>query len=966
MKSCTKKATTYVIMMLALSLQAMAQTPSSLQVKESKLSNGMTVWLNEDHSQPKVYGAVVVNAGAKDCPNTGIAHYFEHILFKGTETIGTVDYKNEKPWLDSISVCYDQLAATKDEAKRASIQEHINRLSQKAGEYAIPNEFNRLISQYGGSDLNAATSWDFTFYHNSFTPQYLEHWCWLNSERLINPVFRLFQGELETVYEEKNMYADDMLSTAGEHLLSELFGTLPYAYPIIGSTENLKNPRLSEMRHFYKEYYVGCNMGLVLSGDFNPDDLLPLLERTFGRIPQGTPPRHVPSPLPDITQERTVQIKLPIPIVSIEMLAYKAPTEFEADANALKIALQMLSNGQAGMLDSLTNEGQMLAAMALSQSLNDAGVAFMVMVPNLLGSTNKAEKACLAQIERLCTGQFSESMFLSQKQEAYREACRDLETISTRASKMVSVMASGHSWQEYIEMVRDMDKLTKEDIMTVSKKYFNAPFVRFKKKKGDYPKDKISQPGYTPVVPKNKNAESEYAQYLKKIPVEEKDPRLLDFEHDATITPLSEHATLYTVKNNINDLFELTISYNRGEKADPRLKSTCELLNTIGTDSLSKQQLASALQSIGADMTFSSDATSFKLLVVGVDKNIKATMQLINHFLNHAKSNSKALSQVKDGNKAEKKTESKGNSDVMRALQLKIMYGDNSTYLRRLSLSENKKLSAEEMLSAFADVKSSTCDIIYSGTLSPQEVESVIRSSIPVELCSKPYVDYSDDVLLYDEPLVYVYDMPRSRQTLFLTYEQVTPLPTLESRVPFILLKDYFGGGMSSVLFQEVREFRSMAYSASSYYTMRSRGMAPNSPLCFGTVVGTQGDKAMKAISLIDSLLRDMPLLEKNFNTTKQEAINELNTRFPSFRNIGLRIATLRSQGYDKDNNTGMAQLLRNTTMEDMRKFYESHIQHNERHRVLGIVGDKDKLDLDELSKYGKVIMLKESDLFKK
>ena len=206
-----------------------AQEQSVLQVKEAKLSNGMTVWLNEDHSQPKVYGAVVVKAGAKDCPNTGIAHYFEHILFKGTEEMGTVDYQAEKPWLDSISAKYDQLAATKDEAQRLLIQKDISRLSQKASEYAIPNEFNRLISKYGGSELNAGTSWDFTFYHNIFTPQYMAQWCWLNSDRLINPVFRLFQGELETVYEEKNMYSDDMMSMATERVLAELFQDQPYA-----------------------------------------------------------------------------------------------------------------------------------------------------------------------------------------------------------------------------------------------------------------------------------------------------------------------------------------------------------------------------------------------------------------------------------------------------------------------------------------------------------------------------------------------------------------------------------------------------------------------------------------------------------------------------------------------------------------------------------------------------------------
>ena len=140
---------TIVLMMLAQTVLTclQAQTPQALEVKELTLSNGMSVWLNEDHSQPKVFGAVVVNAGAKDCPNTGIAHYFEHIMFKGTDEIGTIDYQAEKPWLDSISACYDKLSATKDPTQREAIQKDINRLSQIAGEYAIPNEFNRLISK---------------------------------------------------------------------------------------------------------------------------------------------------------------------------------------------------------------------------------------------------------------------------------------------------------------------------------------------------------------------------------------------------------------------------------------------------------------------------------------------------------------------------------------------------------------------------------------------------------------------------------------------------------------------------------------------------------------------------------------------------------------------------------------------------------------------------------------------------
>ena len=281
------RKTAFVIIASLLPILCSANDNLSLKVKEIKLQNGLTVWLNEDHSQPKIYGELVVKAGAKDCPNTGIAHYLEHVLFKGTQKIGTINFKEEKQWLDSISLKYNELSQTKNPQQRLLIQKDISRLSQKAADYAIPNEFYRLTSRFGGSKLNASTSWDRTEYHNTFSPQYLEQWCWLNSERMINPVFRLFQGELETVYEEKNRAADNLITGTLEKVMETAFKGHPYEYPIIGSTENLKNPRLSDMEEFFRKYYVAGNMGLILSGDFDASTIAPLLENTFGRLPGG-------------------------------------------------------------------------------------------------------------------------------------------------------------------------------------------------------------------------------------------------------------------------------------------------------------------------------------------------------------------------------------------------------------------------------------------------------------------------------------------------------------------------------------------------------------------------------------------------------------------------------------------------------------------------------------------------------
>ena len=955
-----------VALTLTLSCQTWAQMAKSLEVKEQKLSNGMTVWLNEDHSQPKVFGAVVVNAGAKDCPNTGIAHYFEHIMFKGTDEIGTIDYAQEKPWLDSIAAAYDRLSTTKDEAQRTAIQKDINRLSQKAGEFAIPNEFNTLISRYGGSGLNAGTSYDFTFYYNMFTSQYMEQWCQLNSDRLVNPVFRMFQGELETVYEEKNRASDNMTTSLRETVFKELFGTQPYAYPVIGSTENLKNPKLSDMKRFYEQYYVGSNMGIILCGDFQADSIMPLLERTFGRIPQGVKPVRKISTMPDIQQERTIQVKLPVPLVSMEMLAFKGVTDYEKDANALAVASKMLSNGNAGLLDSLMNEGSLMAGVLTPASLNDAGALLLIVVPNLLSKAQKAENACVEQMKRIANGDFSDDAFTSQKQEAYREAFKELETIDKRALQMVNVMSSGHTWQQYIDKINAIDRLTKADVVAAANHYFNQPFLRFKKKYGNADKDKMSQPGYRPVKPKNRGAESAYAKRLATMPVNEVEPRLIDFNRDATISSLGGQATLYTVKNPVNDLFQFTINFNRGERADARLSAAAALLNAIGTDSLTRQQLGAALQAYGADMSFESSANSVSMTVTGVDKNFDATMQLVGHFMRNLKSDDKALKKVKDALKAEEKSLTEENSDVMSAMIQKIALGSNSRFLHRLTYPELKKMNGEELIEAFNTALTSNWTVKYSGTLTSREVEAAVKKNLPVERSQKAFVDYSQEVVGYSEPTVYVFDMPKSRQTLLVTYDQMKPMPTLANRVPARLLEQYVGGGMSSVLFQEVREFRSMAYSTQSILSERSLKLHPQSPLGFFTYTGTQGDKTMSAIALVDSLLRNMPMMDKTFQSSRQELINDINNDFPSFRGMASAIASQRLEGYTSDKKTGLYSLLKNATIDDLRRCYEANIKDNAAHRVLGIVGNKKKLDLKELEKYGKVVFLKESDLFKK
>ena len=954
----------FMMAVCAVALAGWAQVTPMLQVKELKLSNGMTVWLNEDHSQPKVFGAVVVKAGAKDCPNTGIAHYFEHIMFKGTDRIGTVDYQAEKPWLDSISVQYDLLSQTKDEAERTKIQQHINELSLKAADYMIPNEFSRLISKYGGSGLNAGTGHDMTYYYNMFLPQYMEQWCWLNSERLIKPVFRGFQGELENVYEEKNRSADGM-GNAMEKVFSAVFKTQPYAYPIIGSTENLKNPRLSDMEAFYKKYYVASNMGLILCGDFTPDaTLTALLEQTFGRVQTGPVPQRGYSPMPDIKAGEEYEIKLPIPLISAEVMVYKSPTDFEPDADAMDLANMLLSNGKAGRLDSLMNEHKVMMALAISTAFNDAGGTAVVVIPKLLGKMKTAEERVMEQVRCVMDGQFSDEQLEALKRELVMEAERNMETVKDRSQLMVDAFSQGKTWQDVLNKVAHIKRLTRDDVIAAAKKYYDANHLTLRKKYGTADKETLKQPGYKPVTPKNSDAKSAFAMQLEQIPVKEAAIRTVDFAHDVTTQKINDHATLYYKENPINDIFTFTLRYKDGTLHTPKLDVLAPYLDAIGTDSLKKQQLEQAWQRIGTTMDVAQDNETFSINLTGPDHQLKPALQLLAHFLRAAKGDGDALDEAKDADKVNRKSFGKQKNDVIMPVFSKVAYGEKSNYLTQLSKKEIKALTNDELLALFRELQQYDCELFYCGRQSLEAVNRVCQQTLPLAQCSKPQADTYRRLLQYQEPMVFFYDVPKSRQNYVVSYDVLGALPTAQERVQLKLWSEYFGGGMSSVLFQNVREFRSLAYSCNGMPIVKSLALHAQEPLAYVTITGTQADKTMEAVAVIDSLLRQMPVKEENLKSARQEAISDMQNKYPTFRDIAKYVANERMKGYATDPNAEQARLLPAVSTQDVVQFHRQHVAGNQ-NRVWIIIGDKKLTDLKALARYGKVVELKKADVYR-
>lgn len=946
------------------SYQSQAEDLNALKVKEYRLENGLTVWLNEDHSQPKVFGAVVVKAGAKDCPDTGIAHYFEHMMFKGTDRIGTLDYESEKVLLDSIAMKYDELAMTEDTVARARLQKEINELSIRSSEYVIPNEFNRLINRFGGSGLNAATSYDATIYFNTFSPQYMVQWAEINSERLINPVFRLFQSELETVYEEKNMYGDFIGGQVMDTLMARYFGPHPYAYPIIGSTKNLKNPRLTEMHKFFEDYYVASNMALILSGDFDAQQVMPILEKAFSRIRSGNAPKQEKVMLPPFNGRETMKVKFPIPFIKAMGLGFRGVSANHEDQVALNIAVNLLNNSNGtGYLDKLMVEHKLMGALAINESMNEAGILAVAIMPKLLiQSYSSAEKMVWDEINRVKNGDFSDEMFNSLKLEQKRQYASSLENIDSRATIMMNLFSQGKSWNDYLNEVARIESITKEDVVRVAQKYFSNNYLCVTKSTGKYPKDNLPKPAFSPVVPRNADASSSYAKQLEKIPEQQVAPRIIDFEKDVKTSKLTPLVTLYTTPNPLNDIFTLNISYGIGALEQPELMQLTNYLQLLGTESLSFEQFRSRLQSIGSTLAFDVTPDAFVMKVTGFDNHIDETMELVGDFIRHAKADDKKLRQIVDDAKVSEKAFFKSGDNVASALLEQVKYGDQSRYLRKLSLSQIKKLKGKDMLAIYDKVRSVQCDLHYCGTLPVEKVIGTIRQHLPLERTTvASNSPYYRELKQYDRPTVFFIDMPDMAQSIVYGYVKGDPVDDKASRHASRLFSVYFGGDMSSLMFQEIREFRSFAYRTSGRYQLPNhahKGTAGS----FTAMLSTQSDKTLDALGVLDSLIREMPLKPERMEAVKQTLVNRINNDYPPFRNLSEKVASTRMEGFDRDPAEEFLRDIATMDMQDISRFYREQI--SGRPVVYVIAGNRKHIDMKKLAKYGTIIKVKKKDIY--
>ena len=925
-----------------------------------ELDNGLQVYLTENHEEPRFYAEIAVKAGSKHDPAdaTGLAHYLEHLLFKGNQSIGTLDYAAEKPYLDQITALYERHFNETDPAARAAIYAEINQVSQQAAQYAIPNEMDKLYNGMGASGLNAHTWHEETVYKVGLPSNRLQQWAAIESSRFIDPVFRLFHTELETVYEEKNQ-SDDNRDRVSYYALGELlYKKHPYGQQsTIGDAEHLKNPSLVYIQNYFDTYYVPNNMAIFISGDINIDETIAVISERFGQwerkdVPEVGP--WVEDPIQGVERvtvsyrgEEEVQI------------AFRTVNNTHADKEALMLVDMILDNRTAGLINLNLNQAQAVQAAGSSpEFLNDYGSQRLWGVPKQGQTLAEVEQLLLDQIEHIKKGEFEDWIIPAIVNDFKKSQKGALESNTARVSTMRSAFQAGDDWDHSVGEIARLEQVTKQDIIDVANRYFSANYVAVHRIDEQHDIPLVEKPQIDPVAI-DPSRQSQFAANIMAMPYEEIEPTYVDPNEDYQIVDFAPGVQLYYSPNPLNDLFSFSINVEVGTEENDRLGLATALLEKSGAGTLSATDLQKEWYRLGSEFGVGAGANESSIGISGLDEQFEPSLDLMLSLVRNPTSDEGTLEELKAIILKSREDQKQDPAAISQALYLYNRYGDESPMLQSLTSAQIQAATIAELQTLIGDLLHYKHTLTYTGSLPLETLLASLREHyvVPTELKDTPPYRFRTTRVV-NENEVYVVDQETAQAQVRIEFPDGTYDEQLV--VPSSLYNTYFGTSMSSVVFQELREARALAYSAQAQYSQGGRLDAEN--VAVGAI-GSQNDKTVEALAAFLDLFENMPVSAERFNEAKSSLENRYRTSTVGFRQV---IGTVRSwerlglQGSDP-RAVRFAQL-QSAELDDMLNFQRQNIAGKP--KLISVVGDLDRIGAEALNQFGKVTQLQVDDIF--
>ena len=944
---------------------AMSSALTREGLTEYKLDNGLTVMLWEDHEAPDVTGYVVVRAGAVDEPAeyTGLAHYLEHMLFKGTQKIGALNWEQEKPIYDSIIALYDQYSESTDAKVREQLATQINEASMRQAKISSLEDFFVLLDLIGAEGVNAFTSYDLTAYHNSFPAAEMYRWLTIFSDRLIDPVFRTFQAELENVFEEYNMYANEPSSQAQKQLMEDIYKGSPYERDVIGLPEHLKNPRLSKLIEFYNTWYVPNNMALIIVGDFDTEKTKPMIQETFSRLqPKELPAR--PS-YPEVSFKGNPTKHYNLGYNPQVAWVYQGVKEGDPDEEALDFVCALLYNGTIGLLDKVNTKGDVSASYAYSDSRRNTGRIIIEAVPyydanQQMFESDKATKAIvMKEVDKIKNGDIDDALIANVKRLYAQSYKVQEENPEAKIQSLLYTFVYNKPTDDIFTENERIQNLTKEEIVRVAKKYFDAPYMTISfDEDTKTPKPKtLPKPNIKPVEPSRE--ETAYAKAFKQMPKEDIKQTFNDF-NDVQVSSLGENVTLHYTPNTKNDVFSLTLRYGVGAHEMPLLPYATILMQDagiMGSPALEGKDFDQQVAELGGSVSYGCSDSYFSVVISGEDANMGKIMNLVSRQLLMPYLEQKQLDAVKGSEFFSRYSRQKRTAVQKSALLQYALYGKKSSYLDEVPFADIWTLGLPRVQSLVAEARTYALDVFYCGTLTKEQLVADLPLTEGMRASKSPFIQ---DRVTYDKPTVLFLPNSNVQQADIYFYINGRPYD-IASDVQSDAFNHYMSGGFTGLIMYEIREKRSMAYTA---YGVDATPSLPGKDCYFYGYIGTQSDKVVDAISTYMDILTDMPKDSTNLEALRASLKQAGQTAKPSMRGMASTYEYWQRLGYKEDPAKVNAKAVNDLTFNDIEKFYEENIKGKPVTIIL--MGDPKKINLKQIeAKVGcKVTKLSTAKLF--
>ena len=933
---------------------------------EYKLDNGLTVMLWEDHSQPDVTGYVVVRAGAVDEPAeyTGLAHYLEHMLFKGTQRIGALDWEKEKPMYDSIIALYDQYSEATDPKVREQLATQINEISMREAKISSTEDFFNMLDLIGAEGVNAYTSYDLTAYHNSFPAAEMYRWLTIFSDRLINPVFRTFQAELENVFEEYNMYANEPSSQVQKQLFEDIYKGCPYERDVIGKPEHLKNPRLSKLIEFYNTWYVPNNMALIIVGDFDTETTKPMIAETFSRLePKELPER--PS-YPEVSFAGNPTKHYNLGYNPMETWIYQGVKEGDPDQDVLDFVCALLYNGTTGLLDKINTKGDVQFAGVFNDARRNTGRLIIEAVPyydanQQMYESGKATKdIIMKEVDKIKKGQIDDELIANVKRLYAQSEKIQSERPAAKMNALVDAFTYGKPTDDIFTENEKIQALTKEEIARVAKKYFDAPYmtISFDEDTKTQKAKTLPKPNIKPLDPV-KDAKTAYAEAFQKLPKGELKQTFNNF-NDVQVSSIGENVTLHYTPNDKNDVFSLSLRYGVGAHEMPLLPYATTLMENagiMGEKNLEGKDFDQQVAELGGSVSYGCSDSYFTVSVSGEDANLGKIMNLVSRQLLMPYLEQKQLDAVKGLEFISRLTRQKRTAVQKSALLQYALYGKKSPYLDEVPFLDIWHLGLPRVQSLVAQAREYALDVFYCGTLPQDQLIAALPLTEGMKPSKSPFIK---DRQSYDKPTVLFLPNSNVQQADLYFYINGRPYE-IASDVQSDAFNQYMSGGFTGIIMNEIRVKRSMAYSA---YGVNATPALQGKDCYFYGYVGTQSDKVVDAINVYLDILNDMPKDSTQLVALKAALKQASQTAKPSMRAKAATFEAWKRLGYTDDPAKVNADAIDNLTFNDIEKFYEENIKGKPITIIL--MGDPKKIDLKAIQEKAgcKVTKLSPAKLF--